>query len=504
LRNKYYLPYLAEDLPHWRYTGALTSSNFTHNTNMRRVPVDKRPNATRLVQSQGLVYCKNPAPGDPSDPYWPDDRYYSFTTEEIALLERAGQDVFNMCCEAADYLVEHPDLITGKLAIPAFALNQIIKSWNREPAWASVYGRFDVCFGGLDHVDPRLRVPKFYEFNADTPTSLVEAASIQWLWLEQTGHGNDQLNSITERLIEAWKRNLTLVEKELGHPVKVHFALGKGEPTGEDAMNTTLLMDTCQQAGWSTKGLFMEEISLSRHDGRFYDHEGEHMDVVFKLYPWEYMVEQKFGEACFKDMERIGECNAAGEYIGGTVWIEPPYKMLWSNKALFALLWQLFQDDPRSQWLLPTYFEGEAPASLTKFARKPIFAREGADVVLQADGKVIQDATTGDYGKEGYVVQELALLPEFKDERDVSHYPVLGLWFVDGEVAGMGIREDKTPITTNGSMFIPHSISDGAVSYERQLIPDLDEIEASLTVERYTDVAEGTRDVLRYIESIAN
>jgi glutathionylspermidine synthase len=470
---------------------------------MRRIPVDKRLNATQLVQSQGLVYSKPAAPGDTSDPYWPDDRYYSFTSDEIALLEKAGQDVFDMCCEAADYLVEHPDLITGKLAIPTFALKQIVASWNREPAWASVYGRFDVCFGGLDHPDPRLRVPKFYEFNADTPTSLVEAASIQWLWLEQTGHGNDQLNSITERLIEAWKRNLALVEKELGHRVKVHFAASRDEPTGEDAMNTALLMDTCQQAGWPTKAIAVEQIALSKRDGRFYDQDGEHIDVIFKLYPWEYMVEQKFGEACFRDMDNIGKRGVDGAYIGGTVWIEPPYKMLWSNKALFAILWQLFQDDPRSRWLLPTYFEGEAPASLTKFARKPIFAREGADVVLQADGNVIQDATTGDYGKEGYVVQELALLPEFKDERGVSHYPVLGLWFVDGEVAGMGIREDKTPITTNGSMFIPHSISDGPVNYERQPVPDMNEIEASLAVERYAEVAEESRGVLQYIESIA-
>src|SRR5262249_25385179 len=150
---------------------------------------------------------------------------------------------------------------------------------NREPAWGSVYGRFDVCFGGLDHPDPRLRVPKFYEFNADTPTTIVEAGAIQRFWLEQTGHGNDQLNSIFERLIEAWKRNLTLIEQNLGHSVTVHFAWGKRELTGEDAMNTTFLMDTCQQAGWRTKTLFMEQIALGP-DGRFYDQQGEHIDVI--------------------------------------------------------------------------------------------------------------------------------------------------------------------------------------------------------------------------------
>ncbi|KAI1413988.1 Glutathionylspermidine synthase [Hypoxylon sp. FL1857] len=469
---------------------------------MRRIQVEKRPNATRLVQSQGLVFSETPKPEDAcQEPYWPDDRYYSFTSEEIELLEKAGQDVFAMCCEAAEYLLEHPELITSKMAIPAFALRAIKESWDREPAWGSIYGRFDVCFGGLEHPDPRLRVPKFYEFNADTPTSMVEAAWIQWSWLEQTGHGNDQYNSLTEMLIDGWKRNLKLVEKELGHQVTVHFAVAENEPSGEDAMNTALLMDTCQQAGWRTKTMFMEQIALSP-EGRLYDQDGKHIDVIFKLYPWEFMVDDKFGEACFKDMENIGKRNEAGEYVGGTVWIEAPYKMLWSNKTLFAVLWDLFKDDPRSKWLLPTYFEDEAPASLTKFARKPIFAREGADILLQADGQVIQDAATGVYGKEGYIVQELALLPEFKNQDGKSYYSVLGLWFVDGEPAGMGIREDTTPITTNGSFFIPHSISDAPVNYERRPVPDIDEIEASLKIEQYANVKDPSDGVIDYIESV--
>jgi glutathionylspermidine synthase len=475
---------------------------------MRRIPVEKRPNATRLVQSQGLVYTVElypPEGQEPSEPYeyWPDDRYYSFTSKEVALLEEAGRDVFAMCCEAADYLVDHPDVITSRMAIPEFAVKEIIKSWDRDPAWGSVYGRFDVCFGGSDHPDPRLRMPKFYEFNADTPTSLVEAASIQWLWLEQTGHGNDQLNTITERLIESWKRNLTLIDKELGHRVTVHFAVGEGELEGEDAMNTTLLMDTCQQAGWSTKALFVEQIALAP-DGRFYDQEGAHIDVIFKLYPWEFMVQQEFGEACFKDMETIGKRNEAGEYIGGTVWIEAPYKMLWSNKAIFAILWDLFKDDPRSKWLLPTYFEKEAPASLTKYARKPIFAREGADVTLKADGEVIEDMTIGYYGHEGYIVQELAIPPEFKDEQNKSHYTVLGLWFVDGEPVGLGIREDEQRITRDYARFIPHSISDGPVSYDRHPVPDIDEIEASLMLEEYEMEGSTRSCVLDYIERVVN
>ncbi|KAK4146670.1 glutathionylspermidine synthase [Dichotomopilus funicola] len=470
---------------------------------MRRVPCTPRPNATRLVQSQGLVYTTDPPQptnkddNNVTDPYWPDNRYYSFTTTEISLLSQAATEVFTLCCEAADYLLTHPHLITTRLAIPAFALQQIASSWNREPAWGSVYGRFDVCFGGLDHPDERLRTPRFYEFNADTPTSLVEAASVQWLWLEQTGLGRDQWNEVAEKLIEGWRRNLREGGEGKKKKMTVHFAIARDEPTGEDAMNTLLLLDTCQQAGWPTKAIFMDEIARSEEDGRFYDLDGDHIDVIFKLYPWEFMMEEEFARDCFLDMAR--------EDGTGTVWIEPPYKMLWSNKGLFAILWELFKDDPRGKWLLPTYFEDDETKNklaggLTRYARKPIFAREGADVTLHADGKILQDSTTGLYGKEGYIIQELALLPEFLDPRtNTPHYPVLGLWMVDGEVAGLGIREDKTPITTNGSNFIPHSIEDGEVNYERKEVPSKEEIEAVLTVERCVNVTKREGEVLSYI-----
>jgi glutathionylspermidine synthase len=42
-------------------------------------------------------------------------------------------------------------------------------------------------------------------------------------------------------------------------------------------------------------------------------------------------------------------------------------------------------------------------------------------------------------------------LPEF-----VGRYPVIGAWIVGDEPAGIGIREDDTPITRNTSRFIPH------------------------------------------------
>lgn len=180
--------------------------------------------------------------------------------------------------------------------------------------------------------------------------------------------------------------------------------------------------------------------------------------MIFKLYPWEYIVNEEFGQAVFKDMEHIGEHDEDGNYIGGTIWIEAPYKMLWSNKGILAVLWQLFGNDPeKSQYLIPSWFEGEQPVGLTDYVRKPLLSREGANVTIFEDGQPLEEHG-GIYGDEGYIVQELASPPAFSDESGQAFYPVLGVWMIDGEPSGMGVRESTTLVTDNRSFFACHYI----------------------------------------------
>ncbi len=131
-----------------------------------------------------------------------------------------------------------------------------------------------------------------------------------------------------------------------------------------------------------------------------------------------------------------------------TCWLEPPFKMLLSNKGILPILWKLY---PGHKNLLPSYFSGDDTIlSLTDgYAMKPFFSREGANVTLK--GKGIDTQTPGNYGKEGFIVQELCPLPEFD-----GNYPVIGSWIIGQQPAGMGIRESSELITTNTSRFIPH------------------------------------------------
>ena len=86
---------------------------------------------------------------------------------------------------------------------------------------------------------------------------------------------------------------------------------------------------------------------------------------------------------------------------------------------------------------------------MSTYAKKPLLAREGANVTLTTPKGTV--ASDGTYGEEGYVFQALAELPNLD-----GNYPVIGSWMIDQEAGGMGIRESDGPITTNLSRFVPH------------------------------------------------
>ncbi|MDQ6815479.1 MAG: glutathionylspermidine synthase family protein, partial [Bacteroidota bacterium] len=100
--------------------------------------------------------------------------------------------------------------------------------------------------------------------------------------------------------------------------------------------------------------------------------------------------------------------------------------------------------------LLPAYFEA---GRLESYVKKPILSREGANINLVQEGELLQ-ASEGEYGKEGYIYQQLFTLPNFN-----GNHPVIGSWIIGQEPAGMGIREAKNLITDNQSRFVPHLIN---------------------------------------------
>jgi glutathionylspermidine synthase len=377
---------------------------------MDRIAVTPRADWREKVESLGLVW--HTAGGAP---YWNESVCYRFTLAEIEMIEQATADLYAMVLNAGQYVVDNR--LFARFGIPDWCEPLIIDAWNSEPP-ALNYGRFDL---GYDGKGP----PKLFEFNCDTPTSLLEAAVVQWTWKEEVFPSADQFNSLHDKLIAKWRD----IAPYLSSPL-VHFAHTR-ENTGEDAVTTAYLLDTAREAGLACEPILMTDVGWAA--GRFYDLQEREIRTLYHLYPWEWLVHEPFGRNLIENQ-------------GRTVWIEPIWKMIWSNKAILPILWDLYPRHPNLLWAT-----SDAPAS-DSYVKKPILAREGANVTVVKAGQQIA-ASDGPYSGTNPIYQGLFDLPDFDGAR-----PVLGSWVVDGEPAGMGIREDGL-ITGNLSRFTPHIIS---------------------------------------------
>jgi glutathionylspermidine synthase len=378
---------------------------------MQRISLTPRDDWQQKVESAGLTF-HSPEGMDRS--YWDESAAYEFSAAEIDTLEASGNALQEMCLSAAEHVIKEKRY--AELDIPAGAISAIEWAWENEPP--ALYGRFDLSWAGASSG----QAPKLLEYNADTPTSLLEAAVIQWSWLEEQFPNADQFNSIHERLIAKWKD----IDPYLSKPI--YFA---GLDNAEDQLTLVYLRDTAQQAGLQTLQMFMEEIGWNDEQQAFVDPDEQHMFSIFKLYPWEAMVQEEFGIHTIETYQ-------------STRWIEPIWKMLLSNKGILPILWQLY---PNHELLLEAHFDG--PHNLRSYVRKPIYSREGANITLVRDNTTV--AFTGGPYNGPQIYQALAPEAIF-DQR----FPVLGLWMVDQECCGLGIRESSGPITDNLSSFVPH------------------------------------------------
>lgn len=352
--------------------------------------------------------------------YWVEDYAYEFNLKQINEIEDATNELHQMCLNTVSDIIRLGDY--HNFALPRAVIEKIEESWKNQEF--SLYGRFDLSYDG---VNP----PKMLEYNADTPTLLIESSVAQYNWLEQAKPGFDQFNSIHEHLIERWR--MWAQDKPLG--TCLYF--GSLENTEEDIVNLQYMQDTAIQADLMTSFIFLSEVGFDSIHHEFVDLKDEAINHMFKLYPWEWMIHDDF----FKQMNN--NLNI----------IEPIWKLLISNKSILPTLWEKYRNHPN---LLPAFFDEAQAKNLGAYVKKPIFAREGANIIMyNEDGSVLDSEQKGKYGQEGFIYQKTALLPKFD-----NMYTLVGSWVVGNEACGIGIREDFSQITKNTSLFIPHYFID--------------------------------------------
>lgn len=384
---------------------------------MRRLTLPERPDWRATAERMGFTF--HTAEGEK---YWDESAAFAFSLREIEEdIEAPCAELEEMCLAFAGDAVTSEEILAS-LGIPRDFWGAIHESWSRGDR--NLYGRFDFAHDGKGPA-------KLLEYNADTPTALFETGVFQWVWLEEQmargvlPQGSDQFNSVHEKLVEAF-RNL-----RGGPGYRLHLACARDSV--EDRGTVEYLRECATAAGLATSFLYMDEIGRAR-DGTFVDTANGEIDVLFKLYPWEWMFREEFGKSV----------------IGSrTQFIEPIWKSMLSTKALLPHLWRMAPGHPN---LVPAYFEGQEQADLgADYVEKPIHSREGANIRLVRNGTV-QAETDGPYA--GLRVRQKAVtIPDFG-----GGHVVIGAWMVASEPAGMLVREDKNPITGNLARFVPHFI----------------------------------------------
>ena len=112
---------------------------------------------------------------------------------------RRARELHARCLDAAEHIVTTRRF--DALAIPSAWRERVTRARGAR-AISSLFGRFDLAYDGSG-------APKLLEYNADTPTALLEASVVQWRWLEQAIRPRiadaDQFNSLHEKLIASWR-----------------------------------------------------------------------------------------------------------------------------------------------------------------------------------------------------------------------------------------------------------------------------------------------------------
>ncbi|QNF24709.1 glutathionylspermidine synthase family protein [Aeromonas hydrophila] len=384
---------------------------------MERIVLPERPDWRERAAELGFEFHTFDG-----EPYWDESACYRFSLRQIEEdLETPTEELHQMALSLVSKIVVSEELLT-RLDIPEYCWPALEASWRRQDP--HLYGRLDLAYDGRGPA-------KLLELNYDTPTSLYESGFFQWVWLEDQvcrgglPTGVDQFNSLQEKLHSAFAA--------YGNGRPLHFTC-VGENL-EDRGNLDYLIDIALQTGCDARFVDLEDIGEVR--GQLVDLSNEPIHEIFKLYPWEFMVREPFGQTLLTSQTRF---------------IEPAWKMILSNKGILPLLWQAFPDHPN---LLPAFFD-EQPTSPMEpgWVRKPLYSREGANIELvDHDGACLLEP--GPYDDSGYVRQAFHPLPCFADS-----YTLVGSWVVGNEAAGIGIREDATLITKDSSRFLPHIILD--------------------------------------------
>ena len=357
--------------------------------------VDIAPISQEYLEQMGFSWHK-----DGDGEYVVRDKFIELSSAEAEAYERAVNTLYAMYEKGAEYVIENK--LFDALDIPGSLVEQICYSWENERS-NHLYGRFDLS-GGIDGAPIKL-----IEFNADTPTLLLESTVIQYMMLayNETLKG-EQFNKIYDAVSQKF---LKIAKSKKG--LYSTFLFSSVEGIEEERVTVELLQNMAKDASLATEFRYLEACE-----------EKMGYDFWFKLYPWE-------------DMPHF-------QATPNTSMLNPAYTLLYQSKGMLAILYKLFPDSP---YLLKSSFE---PIE-EKYVKKRMFGREGANIDIVEQGRVVK-STDGIYDSYKAIYQEYT---EFVQDSEQNYYQA-GVFYSDG-ACGIGFRRGAE-ILDDMSQFMGHIV----------------------------------------------
>lgn len=305
---------------------------------------------------------------------------------------------------------------------------------------------------------------KCIENNTDTPTGIPEAAALESTLIElAAGMGLSSPSVAMDECIRACFRIWLEAYAQQGLQGPVTFT-SFGEHL-EDRTNTEYLMQRCREAGFEVRYAPLEELEIIPGDALY--HAGHKINLLYRLYPLEYLVDDH-DEKTGVD---IGVALLELVQEGRLGLMNPGQHVLMQSKGFMATIWslyerneqtpeycgfRLFQDEELeaiSRYLLPTYFEaGPFELQSLPYVAKSYWGREGRGTVLfeghvsrgllpiEVEDKDEDEELMNYYHRQPKIYQELAPMQEAQIETEEGPYfgyLLTGVFVIGGRFAGV-------------------------------------------------------------------
>jgi glutathionylspermidine amidase/synthetase len=362
------------------------------------------------------------------------DQYSYLCISETAHreLKNVTNELHGLFTRATNYILRHEELLT-LFNIPRALWPMLRQSWENR-ATDMITGRFDFSMSpyGL----------KAYEYNADSASCHLECGKIQVKWAEQVGctEGWCPGEDLHEQLVDAWRaRKITGT---------LHI-LQDDDP--EETYHALYMQSAMHEAGIHSKIITgLQDLRWNEHN-QVVDADGEVIRWVWKTWAWETALDQ-IREECAADetalqsgkpLVRTATPRLVDVLLDPEVMVyEPLWTLIPSNKAVLAVLWEMFPGQPN---LLQTSFTLTNTLQQNGYVTKPLAGRSGFDISIINPQNTFQQ-TNGKFAHQNLIYQEFFSLPEIDGE-----HIQLSTFTVDGEYAGSCVRADESPIITTHS-----------------------------------------------------